>query len=63
VHHVAKVSLELDQLVMTAMSVTDDVEGTVVRPTVVPEWLTLERGRLDLVLAGQNVDTVKPLST
>src|SRR5205085_957684 len=42
------------KLVAAAVKVPDDVEGTVFLPLVVPEWYPLDRGRFDLLGAGQH---------
>ena len=45
------------------MDVADDVEGTVIVPSVVPQRLAFEGGRLDLLFAGEHEDPVEALST
>ena len=60
IRHVAQLVEELDELSVTTVNVTDDVEGPGVGPAVVPQRLALERRRLDLVVAVQDVDAVKP---
>lgn len=53
---------QLDQLVVTPVDVTDDVERPTIECAVVPQRLADDRGRVDLLLRVQDEDLAEPLS-
>jgi hypothetical protein len=50
------------ELIAAAVHVADEVERSAVLFPVVPEWLTLDDSRIDLVLGLEDVDVSETLS-